>query len=47
MKLNQKPHGDARELEEMRPFLINKIYRDSILNLEKLISRDLSAWLKY
>ena len=45
-KINQKPTADKSELEAMRPFLINEIYKDSILNLEKLINRDLSSWLK-
>ena len=45
-KINQKPTVDKSELEEMRPFLINEIYKDSILELEKLIDRDLSNWLK-
>jgi hypothetical protein len=46
-KLNQKPTANAKELEEMRPFLIDKVYKESILNLEKLINRDLSSWLNY
>jgi hypothetical protein len=45
-KLNQKPNADKAELEAMRPFLINEVYNDSILELEALIKRDLSAWLK-
>ncbi|MCD4793932.1 MAG: sulfotransferase domain-containing protein [Bacteroidales bacterium] len=43
-KLNQKPTADKSELEEIRPFLINEIYKDSILELEKIINRDLSSW---
>ncbi len=43
-KLNQKSTADICELEEIRPFLINEIYKESILNLEKLIDRDLSSW---
>lgn len=45
-KLNQKPTANISELEEMRPFLINEVYKESILNLEKLIDRDLSSWYK-
>ena len=45
-KINQKPTANKSELEEIRPFLINEIYKESILNLEKLIDRDLSSWLK-
>jgi len=44
-KLNQKPTADKSELEKMKPFLITEIYKESILNLEKLIDRDLSSWL--
>lgn len=46
-KLNQKPTASNKELDEMRPFLINEIYKESILNLEKLINRDLSSWQKF
>ena len=46
-KLNQKPTADKSELEEIRPFLINEIYKDSILELEKLINRNLSSWYKF
>jgi len=35
---------DNSQLEELRPYLINDIYKDSILNLEKLINKDLSIW---
>ncbi len=45
-KLNQKPTANKSELEEMRPFLINEVYKESILNLEKIIDRDLSSWYK-
>lgn len=44
-KINQKPAAKISELEQMRPFLINEIYKKSILNLEKIIDRDLSGWL--
>ena len=46
-KINQKPTANKLELEEMRPFLINEIYKDSILELEKLINRDLSSWMTF
>ena len=47
MHFNRKPHGDKNELEEMRPFLIDEIYKESIINLEKLIDKDLSAWFNF
>ncbi len=43
---NQKATASKLELEEIRPFLINEVYKESILNLEKLIDKDLSNWLK-
>lgn len=45
-KLNQKPNADKAELEAMRPFLINEVYKNDILELQSLIKRDLSAWLE-
>ncbi len=45
-KLNQKPTADISELNEVKPFLINEIYKESILELQDLIGRDLSDWLK-
>lgn len=45
--LNQKPTADKIELDEMKPYLINEIYKTSILELETLIDRDLSSWLKF
>ncbi len=45
-KANQKSIIQKSELEEIRPFLINNVYKNSILNLEKIINTDLSVWLK-
>ncbi|MBN2664849.1 MAG: sulfotransferase domain-containing protein [Bacteroidales bacterium] len=44
--INQKATADKSELDEIKPFLINEVYKESILNLEKLIDKDLSSWLK-
>ena len=35
---------DNSELEEQKAMLINDIYKESILNLEKIINKDLSHW---
>lgn len=45
-KLNQKPTADKSELIEMRPYLINEIYKESILELQDLIDRKLDNWLR-
>ncbi len=46
-KINQKPTAKISELNEIKPYLINEIYRNSILNMQNLINADLSNWLKY
>jgi hypothetical protein len=45
-KFNQKPTAKKSELDEIKPFLINKIYKKSIMELEELIERDLNYWYK-
>jgi hypothetical protein len=44
-KMNQKANADKAELEAIRPFLINEIFRNDIIKLQELIKRDLSRWL--
>ncbi len=35
---------DYSELEKLRPYLINVLYKESILELEEIIDRNLSVW---
>ncbi|OQX76276.1 MAG: hypothetical protein B6D64_10165 [Bacteroidetes bacterium 4484_276] len=46
-ELNRKKRKEKTELENLRGFIINNQYKESIINLEKLIDRDLSAWLNF
>ncbi len=45
-KINQKATADKSELEKIKPFLTNEVYKESILELQDVINRDLSSWLK-
>jgi len=44
--MNKKMEIDFTESEKYSELLIEKVYKKCILNLEKLINRDLSHWLK-
>ncbi len=47
VKSNLKKYGSKNELDELRGFLIDDIYKQGILNLEKIIDKDLSCWYNY
>jgi hypothetical protein len=43
-KLNKRRTGDKSELEPVREYLIDDVFKESIANLEAIIGRDLSTW---
>jgi hypothetical protein len=45
-RMNTKKYGKKKELDSLRRYLIDDVYKQSILNLENIIDRDLSLWYK-
>ncbi len=46
IKANTKNMAKRREFKVLRKHLIDNVYKDSILNLEKILNRDLNIWYK-
>lgn len=46
IKVNTKKMANRKEFKELRKHLIDNVYKESILNLEKILNRDLSVWYK-
>jgi hypothetical protein len=45
-ELNRKNRKEKNELENLRRLIINNEYKESIINLQSIIERDLSHWYK-